>query len=75
MSGTQQNAPSLPRTPPSLPAPLAPVLMMVFWMLLGGAAGIKLAQSTWRLLHWGTGEVSIAVPVGGGAVRSIRRRG
>jgi hypothetical protein len=39
--------------------------MMAFWMLLGGAAGIKLAQSMWQLLGWGDGEVSIAVPVGG----------
>ena len=38
---------------------------MVFWMLLGGAAGIKLMQSIWRLLGWGAGEVSVAVPVGG----------
>jgi hypothetical protein len=39
--------------------------MMAFWMLLGGAAGIKLAQSMWQLLGWGDGDVSIAVPVGG----------
>jgi hypothetical protein len=40
--------------------------MMAFWMLLGGAAGIKLAQRVWQLLGWGAGEVSVAVPVGGG---------
>ena len=39
--------------------------MMAFWMLLGGAAGIKLAQSLWQMIGWHTGEVSIAVPVGG----------
>jgi hypothetical protein len=39
--------------------------MMAFWMLLGGAAGIKVAQRTWQLLGWGIGNVSIAVPVGG----------
>jgi hypothetical protein len=39
--------------------------MMTFWMLLGGAAGIKLAQSTWQLLGWNGGNVSIAVPAGG----------
>jgi hypothetical protein len=38
--------------------------MMVFWMLLGGAAGIKLTQSIWRVLGLGAGEVSIAVPIG-----------
>jgi hypothetical protein len=54
-------------TTPPAPAPpvLAPVLMMGFWMLLGGAAGIKLAQSLWQVLGWATGEVSVAVPVGG----------
>jgi hypothetical protein len=49
---------------PTSPPPLAPILMMIFWMLLGGAAGIKLTQSIWRVLGWGAGEVSIAVPVG-----------
>src|SRR5947208_1086596 len=50
---------------PLIPPP--PVLMMVFWMLLGGAAGINLMQAVWRLFDWSVGEVSIAVPVGGGA--------
>ncbi len=49
---------------PGLP-PLAPVLMMVFWMLLGGAAGIKTMQSIWHLLGVDVGAVAIAVPVGG----------
>jgi hypothetical protein len=48
-------------------APLAPALMMAFWMLLGAAAGIKFAQSLWQLLGWGDWAVSVAVPVGGGA--------
>src|SRR5437870_7739115 len=48
-----------------IPTSLAPVLMMAFWILLGGAAGIKFTQIIWRLLGWGAGEVSIAVPVGG----------
>jgi hypothetical protein len=48
-------------------APLAPALMMAFWMLLGAASGIKLAQSLWQLLGWGDWAVSVAVPVGGGA--------
>ncbi len=56
-------APPGPTSP--IPPPLAPILMMAFWMLLGGAAGIKLAQSLWQLLDWGNGEVSIAVPAGG----------
>lgn len=51
----------------ALPAPVAPVLMMGFWMLLGGAAGIRLMQSLWRILGWDTGGVAVAVPVGGAA--------
>jgi hypothetical protein len=39
--------------------------MMAFWMLLGGAAGIKIMQSIWRLLGVDIGAVAIAVPVGG----------
>ncbi len=39
--------------------------MMVFWMLLGGAAGINITQRIWLLLGIGFGDVSIAVPVGG----------
>ncbi len=52
--------------PPTSPAPppLAPVLMMAFWALLGAAAGVKLTQSVWQFLDWGAGEVSVAVPVG-----------
>jgi hypothetical protein len=53
---------SPPSSPPLAPAP---ALMMIFWMLLGGAAGIKLAQSVGQLLGWDTGEISIAVPAGG----------
>lgn len=49
--------------PTGISPPLAPILMMIFWMLLGGAAGIKLTQSIWRVLGL-SGEVSIAVPVG-----------
>jgi hypothetical protein len=48
-----------------VPPPLAPVLMMGFWMLLGGAAGIRVAQSLWQLLDLGSGSVAVAVPVGG----------
>ena len=49
------------------------VLMTVFWMLLGGAAGIKITQSLWRFLGFEIGHVSIAVPVGGvaGAVAGV----
>jgi hypothetical protein len=65
MENTNQEAPGKALPTPSVPPPLAPLLMMTFWMLLGGAAGIKLAQSMWHLLGWGHGEVSIAVPVGG----------
>jgi hypothetical protein len=49
------------------------LLMTVFWMLLGGAAGIKIMQSLWRFLAFDVGEVTIAVPVGGviGAVVGV----
>lgn len=65
MEETKQEAVGATEPASRLPTSFAPVLMMVFWMLLGGAAGIKLTQSIWRLLGWGAGEVSIAVPVGG----------
>ena len=48
-----------------VPPQLAPVLMIAFWMLLGGAAGIRVAQSLWQLLDLGDGSISVAVPVGG----------
>lgn len=66
MNHTKPNHPSA--IPPVLAplVPLAPALMMGFWMLLGAAAGIKFAQSLWRLLGWGDWAVSVAVPVGGG---------
>lgn len=54
-----------PRFVPPTATPLAPVLMMAFWMLLGGAAGIRVAQSLWQILDLGAGHVSVAVPVGG----------
>ena len=38
--------------------------MIAFWMLLGGAAGVRLMQSVWHILGWGHGGVSVAVPVG-----------
>jgi hypothetical protein len=50
---------------PVTPPPLAPILMATFWMLLGAAAGIRLAQSMWQILGWEAGEVSVAVPAGG----------
>jgi hypothetical protein len=65
MAETGQKALSTPQSTPSIPAPVAPLLMMAFWMLVGGAAGIRLAQSLWQFLEWDTGAVSIAVPVGG----------
>jgi hypothetical protein len=55
--------------PPSralpLPPVLAPVLMIVFWVLLGGAAGIKIMERIWRFFGVEAGELTIAVPVGG----------
>lgn len=34
-------------------------------MLLGGASGIRVAQSLWQMLDLGGGHVSVAVPIGG----------
>jgi hypothetical protein len=65
MQVTKQEGLEKPGQSPAMPPPLAPILMMTFWMLLGGAAGIKFAQSLWQLFGWGAGDVSIAVPVGG----------
>jgi hypothetical protein len=65
MRDTQQPvADAGPSTSPIAPA-LAPVLMMVFWMLLGGAAGIKIMQGIWPFLGFDGGGVAIAIPVGG----------
>jgi hypothetical protein len=47
--------------------PLAPVAMVLFWMLLGAAAGMNITQRHWHLLGFAGGDVSIAVPVGGSA--------
>jgi hypothetical protein len=53
-------------TPSALPPllPLAPKLMLMFWMLLGAVAGVKLVQEIWRMAHWSTGDIAIAVPTG-----------
>jgi len=60
----EETLPSANRPSSPLP-PLAPALMMAFWMLLGGAAGIKFMQSIWHFLGVEIGDVAIAVPVGG----------
>lgn len=57
--------PDAKKEDPSASPPLAPLLMMAFWMLLGGAAGIRVAQSLWQILGLVGGEVSVAVPIGG----------
>ncbi len=62
--GAADDRPVSPGQPPPAP-PLAPALMMAFWMLLGGAAGVRVAQGAWQLLGWGGGDVAVAVPVGG----------
>lgn len=59
-----QQVPAAATSPIPIPPVLAPVLMLAFWALLGGAAGTRLAQSIWQLIGGGEGEVSIAVPVG-----------
>jgi hypothetical protein len=66
MDNTRQDAGEMPFATPPTVQPMAPVLlMMAFWMLLGGASGIRVAQSIWQLLGWEAGDVSVAVPVGG----------
>lgn len=67
MGDTQQVVPDTATSPTPIPPVVAPVLMMAFWMLLGGAAGIKIMQGIWSFLGFGSGEVAIAIPVGGGA--------
>ena len=62
-AGHAGSDPPSPTSP--LPPVLAPVLMMVFWMLLGGAAGIKIMEVFGAFLGVEVGEVTIAVPVGG----------
>jgi hypothetical protein len=52
-----------PSTPPTL-LPRAPKLMLMFWMLLGAVAGVKLLQGIWRMAGWDSGAVAIAVPAG-----------
>jgi hypothetical protein len=65
MEPTRQAIPDAAVSTSPIPPVLAPVLMMAFWMLLGGAAGIKIMQSIWHILGVSVGEISIAVPVGG----------
>jgi hypothetical protein len=62
---TQQGVPDAATSSSLISPNLAPILMMAFWMLLGGASGIKLMQSIWPFLGFGGGVVTIAVPVGG----------
>jgi hypothetical protein len=67
--------------PAALPLlPLAPRLILVFWLLLGSVAGVNLAQSVWRVAGLGAGAFAIAVPLGavagalgGGLVGRITR--
>jgi hypothetical protein len=49
-------------SPPLLP--LAPKLMLVFWMLLGAVAGVKLAQELWPMAGWTSGTIAGGVPIG-----------
>lgn len=65
MEKAKQKAGAMPSTTPPARLPLAPLMMMAFWMLLGGAAGIRAAQSIWHLLDVDVGAVTIAVPLGG----------
>ncbi len=65
MQDTQQAVTDAATSTAPIPPVLAPVLMMVFWMLLGGAAGIKIMESIWRVRGVAVGEFTIALPVGG----------
>src|SRR5205807_3309580 len=59
-------SPEVPGARPDVPVLPAPGLMLIFWMLLGAASGINLLQIVWHVFGWEVGEISIAVPVGGG---------
>jgi len=65
MRDNQQPVPLAVRSPAPIPPVMAPVLMMTFWMLLGGAAGIKIMQGLWHFLDFRGGEDAIAIPIGG----------
>ena len=65
MRDTEKAVSEAPKSTSPIPPVLAPILMMVFWMLLGGAAGIKIMESIWRVLGVEVGKVTIAVPIGG----------
>jgi hypothetical protein len=66
MTESQQQVAVVPSSSLPVAPVLAPVLMMAFWMLLGGAAGVRLMEGIWRLFGLHVGEVSIVVPVGSG---------
>ncbi len=53
--GQQSSGPSLP---------VAPRLMLIFGVLLGGVAGINFVQFLWKMFGWTVGRYSIALPVG-----------
>lgn len=65
MEDTSDAGPSRQGAPAPESPVLAPVLMTVFWALLGMASGIRIMQSIWRFLGIEVGEVAITVPVGG----------
>jgi len=65
MKNTKPAVPDATKPASPIPLVVAPILMLVFWMLLGGAAGIKIMQTVWRFLGVEVGELTIAVPVGG----------
>jgi hypothetical protein len=64
-AGAKEEVKSQP--PPALSPllPVAPQLMLVFWMLLGSVAGINLALGLWRAVGLRAGAFAVAVPVGG----------
>lgn len=66
MKDTPPTVPNGARLTTPVPPILAPNLMMVFWVLLGGAAGIKLTESIWRFRGAESGELTMAVSVGAG---------
>ena len=65
MKDSGHEVPDPPASASPVPSALAPGLMIVFWVLIGGAAGIKMMESIWRFLGFEAGELTIAVPVGG----------
>lgn len=64
MSNSHQEAPIAKRSASHKPAP-AYRLLMVLWMLLGAATGIKFTLVIGHLFHLSVWQLAVAAPMGG----------